>query len=274
MGSHDGYVIGRRSGTDELGELSTSLDRAHARIRADADGWKSASARSSATSPTSRTISRRPSRRLQIALEQAANRSRDGELSEPSQELAQRRHLPRRAHHELAARLPAARRVESGRRQSRRRSRRDGRARRRARALLRQEPRHRARGGAPRRRPCSRDATRPPPSRRSPTWSRTRSPTAIREATWPSSSSRTNRLHAGRHRRWSGGTSGGTSAPRRTNVPLRRSAPARSVGQRARPRHHQRDLRALRMEALVRTAGAARPKREIAGPTIAPPPQP
>jgi signal transduction histidine kinase len=81
IGAQKGYSPATDPGTDELGELSASLDRAHARIRADADRLEE----------RQRTLERyladiahdlkTPIASLHIALEQATGMSKDGELS-------------------------------------------------------------------------------------------------------------------------------------------------------------------------------------------------
>ena len=89
IGSHEGYSPSTDPGTDELGELSAGLDRAHARIRADADRLEE---RQRALERYLADIAhdlKTPIASLHIALEQAANLSRDSELSRPSQELTQ-----------------------------------------------------------------------------------------------------------------------------------------------------------------------------------------
>ncbi len=81
IGAHDGYSTSTDPGTDELGELSSSLDRAHARIRADADRLEE---RQRALERYLADIAhdlKTPIASLHIALEQAAKLSRDHELS-------------------------------------------------------------------------------------------------------------------------------------------------------------------------------------------------
>ncbi|HMI89014.1 MAG TPA: HAMP domain-containing protein [Polyangiaceae bacterium] len=75
VGSPDGYVSARDPASDEIGDLSASLDRAHARIRADAESLED----------KQRTLERHlseiahdlktPIASLQIALEQATKQS-------------------------------------------------------------------------------------------------------------------------------------------------------------------------------------------------------
>ena len=81
VGSPDGYVSAGDPAQDELGDLSTSLDRAHARIRADADSLHQrqlALERYLAESPDLKT----PIASLEMALEQAAKHSPRGEMSD------------------------------------------------------------------------------------------------------------------------------------------------------------------------------------------------
>jgi signal transduction histidine kinase len=81
IGAHEGYSLSTDPGTDELGELSSSLDRAHARIRADADRLEE---RQRALERYLADIAhdlKTPIASLHIALEQAANLSRDPEIS-------------------------------------------------------------------------------------------------------------------------------------------------------------------------------------------------
>jgi signal transduction histidine kinase len=81
VGSSDEYVSPDDSGSDELGELSYSLDRAHARIRADAEQLQE---RQRALERYLADIAhdlKTPIASLQIALEQAANQV-DGEARE------------------------------------------------------------------------------------------------------------------------------------------------------------------------------------------------
>jgi signal transduction histidine kinase len=82
VGSPEGYVSAHDPASDELGDLSKSLDRAHARIRADADRLEE----------RQRTLERyladiahdlkTPIASLQIALEQATKQSDRGDLSD------------------------------------------------------------------------------------------------------------------------------------------------------------------------------------------------
>jgi signal transduction histidine kinase len=81
IGSHEGYSTSTDPATDELGELSSSLDRAHARIRADADRLEE---RQRALERYLADIAhdlKTPIASLHIALEQAAKLSHDIELS-------------------------------------------------------------------------------------------------------------------------------------------------------------------------------------------------
>ena len=82
VGSPEGYVSARDPGSDELSDLSTSLDRAHARIRADADRLEE---RQRALERYLADIAhdlKTPIASLQIALEQAAKQSDNRDLSE------------------------------------------------------------------------------------------------------------------------------------------------------------------------------------------------
>ncbi|HMI88226.1 MAG TPA: HAMP domain-containing sensor histidine kinase [Polyangiaceae bacterium] len=82
VGSPEGYISAHDPASDELGDLSTSLDRAHARIRTDADQLEE----------RQRTLERyladiahdlkTPIASLQIALERAAKQSDNRDLSD------------------------------------------------------------------------------------------------------------------------------------------------------------------------------------------------
>src|SRR5699024_7575286 len=82
VGSPEGYVSAHDAGSDELSELSTSLDRAHARIRADADRLEE---RQRALERYLADIAhdlKTPIASLQIALEQAAKQSENRDTSD------------------------------------------------------------------------------------------------------------------------------------------------------------------------------------------------
>jgi signal transduction histidine kinase len=82
VGSPEGYVSAQDAGSDELSDLSTSLDRAHARIRADADRLEE---RQRALERYLGDIAhdlKTPIASLQIALEQATKQSHNRDLSD------------------------------------------------------------------------------------------------------------------------------------------------------------------------------------------------
>jgi signal transduction histidine kinase len=82
LGAATGYVPADDSAKDELGELSVSLDAAHARIRSDADRLEQ---RQRALERYLADIAhdlKTPIASLQMALEHAANITRDGAVSE------------------------------------------------------------------------------------------------------------------------------------------------------------------------------------------------
>jgi len=81
VGAHEGYSSAADTAPDELGELSSILDRAHARIRADADRLEE---RQRALERYLGDIAhdlKTPISSLQMALEQAAKQTHDSELS-------------------------------------------------------------------------------------------------------------------------------------------------------------------------------------------------
>ena len=82
VGSPEGFVSAKDPGSDELGDLSSSLDRAHARIRADADRLEE---RQRALERYLGDVAhdlKTPIASLQIALEQATKQSHDRALSD------------------------------------------------------------------------------------------------------------------------------------------------------------------------------------------------